>query len=554
TALDRAAEVARHWAERDCPVVLHVDARAPAAEVAQLRASLADLWNIRFSRRYACEWGTWSLVAASQAAAEVLLREFAKVRHVYLASGACLPLRPVEELRAFLETRPRTDFIESVTTEDVDWTVGGFAEDRFRLHFPFSWKRRRWLFDRAVELQRRLGTRRAIPDGIDPHLGSQWWCLTRQTLSAVLQDPRRAEFDRYFRTVWIPDESYFQTLVRRYATQLESRALTLAKFDFQGKPHVFYDDHLSLLQRSDCFVARKIWPRANKLYDTFLGDGAGRSEMGVPSPAKIDRVFAKARERRTRGRRGLYMAGRYPNANWENGHTAAPYTICHGFDAVFEGFPDWLSRQTGSIVHGHLYAPDRVQFAGGATTAAGNLTDAPALRDHHPQMFLTNLVWNTRGEALVFQHGPEDRQAVLPFIAGDANARVWAISGAWIVPLFLANRDFADIRKEAARLQRIEGDILDTLQSPVARVDLRIWGLAEFLIHPMEHLQSLLDQLAGPAAPPITDVPRMPDLSGLGQFVENLKNQGMNPHLVGDLPVGLPTPEDKPRTRPYLVR
>ena len=27
TALDRAAQVARHWAERDCPVVIHVDRR-----------------------------------------------------------------------------------------------------------------------------------------------------------------------------------------------------------------------------------------------------------------------------------------------------------------------------------------------------------------------------------------------------------------------------------------------------------------------------------------------------------------------------------------------
>jgi hypothetical protein len=104
------------------------------------------------------------------------------------------------------------------------------------------------------------GGRRELPEGITPHLGSQWWCLTRQTLSAILEDPRRRELDRYFKYVWIPDESYYQTLVRNYGRRIESRSLTLSKFDFQGKPHVFYDDHLHLLRRSDCFVARKVWP------------------------------------------------------------------------------------------------------------------------------------------------------------------------------------------------------------------------------------------------------------------------------------------------------
>ena len=37
---------------------------------------------------------TWSLVAASQAAAEQMLDRH-PVRHVFLASGACLPLRPL---------------------------------------------------------------------------------------------------------------------------------------------------------------------------------------------------------------------------------------------------------------------------------------------------------------------------------------------------------------------------------------------------------------------------------------------------------------------------
>ena len=49
TALERAAEVARHWAARDCPVVIHVDKRVAKPAYDGLMAALQDLANVRFS-------------------------------------------------------------------------------------------------------------------------------------------------------------------------------------------------------------------------------------------------------------------------------------------------------------------------------------------------------------------------------------------------------------------------------------------------------------------------------------------------------------------------
>ena len=60
-----------------------------------------------------------AIVSASQAASSQLLRTNNEITHVYLASGSCLPLRPLQELVDYLADRPRTDFIESATTEDV---------------------------------------------------------------------------------------------------------------------------------------------------------------------------------------------------------------------------------------------------------------------------------------------------------------------------------------------------------------------------------------------------------------------------------------------------
>ena len=555
TALDRAGEVARHWAERDCPVVIHVDRRVDRLAYDGLVQSLADLPNILFSKRFACEWGTWGIVAATQEASALMLRSFAAVRHVYLASGSCLPLRPVEDLRAYLDERPRTDFIESVTTTDVGWTVGGLNLERFTLRFPFSWRSQRKAFDTYVRLQRKLGFRRPIPEGIEPHLGSQWWCLTRQTLSAILENPDRAALDRYFRRVWIPDESYFQTMVRRFSTQVESRSLTLAKFDYQGKPHIFYDDHLQLLRRSDCFVARKIWPQANKLYDTFLRANSHGQASAEPNPGKIDRLFSKAVDRRTKGRAGLYMHSRYPNENWENGRTAAPYSVFEGFAEVFENFEVWLGKVAGTRAHGHLFAPGTVEFGGGETVFSGAMSDSAALRDYAPKNFLSNLIWNTRGERQCFQFGPADNQAISWFIACDPNAQISVITGAWAVPLFHSNKNFGDIRREAARLQKIESDHVAILRGHFAKARVRIWTLAEFIENPMEPLQSIIDEISPRAQRRLTEAPRLADLKGFGQFLQNLRNQGMQPVMMGDFPTGEdPTPAASRRGRPYLVK
>lgn len=541
TALDRAAQVARFWAEAGSPVVIHVDARVDAAEHGRLVQALADLDGVRFCRRRRCEWGTWSLAAAMQTAAAQLLAEFPGVGHVYAASGACLPLRPVAELAAYLARHPETDFIESVNVADVNWTKGGLSEERFTLYFPLAYKRHKWLFDRLVALQRRLGMRRDVPEGLVAHIGSQWWCLTRRTLEAILTDPDRGRFERYFRRVWIPDESYFQTLARLHSSRIESRSLTLGKFDHQGRPHVFYDDHLQLLRRSDCFVARKIWPGADRLYDHFLSRAASADPAAEPQPSRIDRHFARATQQRIRGRPGLYMASRFPVKDRENGKTAEPYSVFQGFAEVFEDFEGWLSAVTACRVHGHLYAPGRVEFAGREKVFAGGLSDHPKLRDYNPVAFLTNLLWATRGERQCFQFGPGDTLGsqfeLLWFMATDSNAQISVISGAWAVPLYRSGNEFPALRREAARLQRIETRMLDILRSPWVRARVRIWTMAEFLENPAEPLHMLFDEIAPHQQARLLRIPDLVDLSGFGSFLQALRNQGMQPVLMGDFPL-----------------
>lgn len=538
TALERSAQVARHLAEAGCPVVIHVDRRVSGKDHRRLVAILRGYDQIRFCQQFSCEWGTWSIVKATKAASTMMLREFPEAQHVFLTSGTCLPLRPIRELVRYLQEWPDTDFIESVTTSEVPWTLGGLEEERFTLYFPVGWKKRRTLFDRLVALQRGVGINRKAPKDVIPHLGSQWWCLTRRTLGRILNDPDRSRYERYFRTVWIPDEAYFQSLVRLHSERIESRSLTLSKFDYQGRPHIFYDDHLELLRRSDCFFARKVWPKADRLYQNFLALEPAAGTVTEPNPGKIDRLFSRAIDRRTRGRDGLVMQSRFPRA--AESETAWPYSVFQGYSQVFDGFENWLSRATSTPVHGRLFHPDRIEFADSAQDFKGGLTTDIRLRDYHSADFLRNLIWNTRGERQFFQYGPEDSLDVWNLILNDPNAQVSLVTGAWAISVYRANLPFEETRKLAARLQRLEQSQVEAASRRDVKAKVRVQSLSDYLANPIEPLQVIIDEATSNGTSYLGEAPRLTRLDGFAEFLQSLRNAGMRPYLAGNFPIAMP--------------
>jgi hypothetical protein len=540
--LDRAAQVARHLADAGCPVALHADARTPEGEVTAGLASVRDHPRVILTPRQPTPWGGWGLVAATEAAAAQLLQAHPEVGHVALVSGACLPIRPVEELRAFLAARPGVDFIESVTVADVRWAQGGLDAERFTLRFPFDWQRQRALFDLSVKVQRRLGLLRRLPAGVVPHLGSQWWCLTRPTLAAILAHPRRQELAQFFRHTWIPDEGWFQTMVRLVGARVDSRSLTFTRFDVKGRPRVFYDDHLQFLRATDCFLARKIWPGAEGLYRHLLAPSFPMPREGDPAPARVEPVLAAMVARRLEGRAGLVSAGRYPDAAPAEPPTAAPHGVLHGVAEVLPEVAPWLAEVLGARVHGHLFAPSGAVFCGGGTVFAGGLSAAATLRDHDPAAFLRNLVWATRGEPQVWCLGPRDRPAILAVVARDPHARVQVVTGAWVIGLWRQGAGVDAVRAEAAEVQRLEESVLAQLMVPGRAAQVTVRALGVVLADP----SGLLADLAGivPPGPLAAGDGRLPpgvavsgdDLGDLAAFVAALRDRGMLPKLVGEIP------------------
>ncbi|WP_109465188.1 DUF5928 domain-containing protein [Albibacillus kandeliae] len=262
----------RLTAAGDC-MAIHFDARAPAEAYRRIRDELAGNPDVTFARRrIRCGWGEWSLVQATLYALEAAIEAFPGATHFYMLSGDCMAIKTAEYAHAFLDARD-ADFIESHDFFESDWIKTGMKEDRLIYRHYFNERKHKRLFYATHEVQRRLGLTRAIPADLQVQIGSQWWCLRRRTVEWILDLlRRRRDIVRFFRTTWIPDETFFQTLVRHLVpeAEIENRTLTFLMFSDYGMPITFYNDHYDLLLAQDFLFARKISPEATEL-KTRLG-------------------------------------------------------------------------------------------------------------------------------------------------------------------------------------------------------------------------------------------------------------------------------------------
>ncbi|NCQ24190.1 MAG: glycosyl transferase [Rhodobacteraceae bacterium CG17_big_fil_post_rev_8_21_14_2_50_63_15] len=265
---ERIIHQAEMLTSADDYVAIHFDARARPEAYDLIQERLADNPNVTFAkRRIRCGWGEWSLVQATLLAVAAALESFPRATHFYMLSGDCAPIKSARFAHEFLDARD-ADYIESYDFFESDWIKTGMKQERLIYRHYFNERTQPRRFYATYNLQRRLRLTRAIPGDIQVQIGSQWWCLRRRTIEAVLEFIRtRRDVQRFFRTTWIPDETFFQTLVRHLVaeTEIETRTLTFLMFTDYGMPVTFYNDHYDLLLSQDYLFARKISPEAEQL-------------------------------------------------------------------------------------------------------------------------------------------------------------------------------------------------------------------------------------------------------------------------------------------------
>ena len=297
-------------------MAIHFDKSANSDHYEMIQGALADNPRVTFAKkRIKCGWGEWSLVQASLNAVEAAVDEFEDATHFYMLSGDCMAIKSAEYAHRFLDARD-VDYIESFDFFESDWIKTGMKKERLIYRHFFNERQNKRLFYWSYHAQQRLGLKREIPADIQVMIGSQWWCLRRTTIEAILDfTKKRRDVMRFFSTTWIPDETFFQTLVRHLVPerQIETRTLTFLMFSDYGMPVTFYNDQYDLLLSQDFLFARKISPEAKDLKARL---GALYSATGVDFELSNEgtKLFAFLTGR---GREGRRFAQRF----WETEST-----------------------------------------------------------------------------------------------------------------------------------------------------------------------------------------------------------------------------------------
>ncbi|WP_282027282.1 DUF5928 domain-containing protein [Ruegeria faecimaris] len=312
------AQAEQLTAAGDC-MAIHFDARASREAYARIQGALQANSNVTFAtKRIKCGWGEWSLVQATLNAVQAALEAFPRATHFYMLSGDCMAIKTAEYAHQFLNDNDR-DFVESHDFFASNWIKTGMKEDRLIYRHFFNERTQSRRFYTSYDVQKKLGLTREVPADIQVMIGSQWWCLRRHTVEMIFEFlAQRPDVIRFFSTTWIPDETFFQTLVRHLVPreEIDNRTLTFLMFSDYGMPVTFYNDHYDMLLGQDFLFARKISPEAHELKDRlgqlYSADGV---DFHISDEGRNLHSFLTARGR---------VGRRHKQRFWEAGNTLGP--------------------------------------------------------------------------------------------------------------------------------------------------------------------------------------------------------------------------------------
>jgi len=385
-------------------VALHLDLKAPADSKDILRTKLGPQYEkILWADPVSIAWGEWSMVEATLNGLRAIDQSPDKPDYVYLLSGADYPIRPLTQLRKFLSRNNGREFIESIDADRYHWVKDGIQRERYLYRHWVSWKTHPRLHSLLQNAQRILRMERKFPEGFSPHLGSQWWTLTWSTCQAVLEIVKNRQPVNFFTTTWIPDELFFQTVVRNIVSHernIDNRHLTLYQFSGYGVPLVYYDGHEDYLIGQPFFFARKFSPHALGLRDAIDGVLDHPEKSPRVADASVGHLlpdydrFLLTHGTGLKGRRsmGRIRDAWYGDLVW---NTLPYFVVVSDSREALTTAQSVLNERPDTLCHGELFRENAINFANNKQRFAGYGRDDIKLRDHSPQNFFVDLIQDT---------------------------------------------------------------------------------------------------------------------------------------------------------------
>lgn len=184
--------------------VIHIDRSSGSALANDLKAFLKPYQGAKILPAKDALWGGYSLVDAELRGMAMLLKMDCSWTHYINLSGQDFPLKSQRYIRDFLAAHPGQQFIEALDQ---------------RTHRPETINRISHRFIESLGQIKSTGIPRDFISGARPFIGTQWKAVTRGFCEFVCHDPTVDRYKRFYEGSFIPDESFFQTVIMNNANQ-----------------------------------------------------------------------------------------------------------------------------------------------------------------------------------------------------------------------------------------------------------------------------------------------------------------------------------------------
>ena len=405
-----------------CAVCLHLDKKVPEADVAYLREHLEHSnGTLMFAERVHCAWGTYSLVEAVLKAVKKIDDDGYNPDYVYLISGSDIPIKSISSLKEFLDYNRGKEYIESFNITYRPWVKAGLTKERYERYFVFNFQTHRRLFDFSVKIQKLLGIKRTFPASLVPHFGAQWWCLSWQSLIAIYEISKRKEITAFFKKVWIPDELFFQTMIRNVANEdaIVNHSLTFHKFNHQGKPILIYQDQLKTLTQMPYFFARKLSNNETDIFPDLIKIQNNTKKLNQESLKNFGEnvyVYESYIHQNKVGNSVIHQKLNKLSNLASLQVNERPYFIIFGnFKDEMVQLSDFLNDFDGIICHQRIFKADEIQFECGTASGSPYCKEDLPLRDYCPPNFLYDLISQQPNSTVGFLCTRDDYRRTPPY-------------------------------------------------------------------------------------------------------------------------------------------
>jgi hypothetical protein len=164
--------------------VVHIDVRVSIDDF----SAIAGLNNVFLvTDRCNGNWGSYGPIQATLNAFDFIHEKIRNYDRVILLSGQDYPIKSASYIQSFFDQEPDLIYIDHFSLPTPNWEYGG------KNRFPF--------FDEMKNIMPFYG-------------GSAWWSFPHYVVQYILEVMAETDiYEKYFKLVTLPDESFFQTIL-----------------------------------------------------------------------------------------------------------------------------------------------------------------------------------------------------------------------------------------------------------------------------------------------------------------------------------------------------